>query len=180
MGIFDYNNYKQWVLAELKQRPKKGRGEFLKISKALNVHTTMITHVFRGDHHLSPEQALALTEYFCLKPLETEYFLGMVHVARAADQRTRRFYQSKLREIKDKSLSLTTRLELKNKLDESDQAIFYSFWYYSAIRLMSANPRLGNPSVLAAELGLTLYEVNEAIEFLVSRGLVTKNGSQIS
>lgn len=134
----------------------------------------MITHVFRGDHHLSPEYSLAVAEYLGLNPLETDYFIAMVNFARAGDERTRQFYRAKIREAKDKSLALSKRLEFKNKLDESDQAIFYSTWLFPAVRLMTAIPGCGSSSVIAEKLEVSIQQVNHALEFLLSRNLVEK------
>lgn len=178
MSIFEFNDYKEFVLAELKMRPKGGHGEFLKISKALGVHTTMVTHILRKDHHPSPEHTLALAEYLGLKPIETDYFVALVNLARASDQRSRRFYGEKVRACKEKSLALTHRLELKNKLGESDQAIFYSSWMYSAVRLLTAIPRYCTAGAIAKELNLSHQKINQVLDFLVSRGLVSKENNQ--
>lgn len=177
MGVFDFENYKEFVVAELGQRPHKGRGEFMKVSKALGVHTTMITHVLRGDQHLSPEQTLALTEYLGLSPLETDYFVALVSLARAGDQRSRVFYRNKVRELKDKSLALTQRLEFKNKLEESDQALFYSSWIFAAVRILTAIPGCGSSHVIAEKLNLSVAQVHHALDFLLSRNLISKKGN---
>lgn len=175
MSVYDFENYKDFVNSELASRPKKGRGEFMKLSKFLRVHTTMITHVFRGDHHLSQEHSLAVAEYLGLNSLETDYFIALVNFARAGDERTRKFYRSKIRELKDKSLALNKRLELKNKLDESDQAIFYSNWLFAAVRLMTAIPKGCTANFIAEKLSVSLQQVNEVLDFLVSRSLVEKD-----
>jgi uncharacterized protein (TIGR02147 family) len=178
MTVFEFNDYKEFVLAELEARPKRGRGEFMKISKALRVHTTMVTHILRGDHHPSPEQALALAEYLGLNPLETDYFVALINMARASDERSRQYYREKVREYKDKSLALTHRLEFKNKLDESDQAIFYSSWVYSAVRLLTAIPQYSTVQAIAEELSLSRQKVNNVLDFLVSRNLVSKQNDR--
>lgn len=174
MAVYDFENYKDFVNSELASRPKKGRGEFMKLSKFLRVHTTMITHVFRGDHHLSAEHSLGVAEYLGLNPMETDYFVSLVNFARAGDERTKQFYREKIRELKDKSLALAKRLEFKNKLDESDQAMFYSTWLFPAVRLMTAIPGCGSSSVIAEKLNVSIQQVNHALEFLLSRNLVEK------
>jgi len=178
MSIYDFENYKDFVNQEIRNRPRMGRGEFMKLSKALRVHTTMITHVFRGHHHLSPEQGLAVADYLGLNSMETEYFMTLVQVARAGNARTREFYHGKVRELKDRSLALSRRLDFKNKLSESDQALFYSSWIFSAVRLLTAIPGMNAPHIIAEKLGVTLHQINATLEFLASRGLVEKKGQQ--
>ncbi len=180
MAIFEHDNYKEFVLAELALRPKAGRGEFLRIAKALNIHTTMVTHIFRGDSELGLEQALSLAEYFGLSELETEYLVALVHLARASDERSKRFCKKRTKALKEKSTNLSSRFQIKNTLDEKDQAIFYSSWSYAAIRLMTAIPGMDQASEIARALNLTLTQVNSALEFLVSRGLVHKKDGRLS
>lgn len=178
MSIFEFDHYKEFVLAEIAKRPKKGRGEFSKIATAINVHTTMITHIFRGSHDLSPEQALSLADYLGLRALETDYFISLVNLARAGDSRSRKYFKNKLREIKEKSLALTSRLEIKNQLSESEQALFYSSWIYAAIRLLTATPTHQDAPAIAESLHLSLNQVSRALERLTRQGLVKKDGDR--
>lgn len=179
MKVFDYRDYKKFVLAELKTRPKAGHGEFQRIAKALRVHFTMITHVLKGGMHLSPEQALALAEYLGLSELETEYFLALVQLARAGDQRTKNFFEARVHALHDQSMNLGTRLTAKNALSEQDQALFYSSWIYAAIRLLSAVPALQTRAAFSEALGLPPAKVNQALDFLLSRGLCEEAGKKV-
>src|SRR5690349_16908646 len=92
LKIFDFTNYKDFVVESLLSMPRRGHGQYSKIAQALGVHTTMVTHIFKGDLHLGSEQCLALTEFLGLGDLETQYFVGLVQLARAGDQRTKRYY----------------------------------------------------------------------------------------
>lgn len=179
MKVFNFSDYKKFVLAEIKSRPHGGHGEFRKIAKALNVHSTMVTHVFKASLQLSIEQSLALAEYLGLNGLETEYFLALVHFARAGDERTRAHFKSRLKRLKEKSMSVGARLESKNTLDEGDQAFFYSSWIYAAIRLLSAVPAYQSRDMIAETLELPRARLNRALEFLISRGLCVENGNKI-
>jgi uncharacterized protein (TIGR02147 family) len=178
MSVFEFDDYKKFVLAMIAARPKNGRGEFLRIARAMGVHSTMVTHVFKGDYQLSPEQALALADYLGLSELEAEYFLTLVQANRAGTVRARSFYAQKIREMKEKSLSLAKRLQFENSLNETDQSTFYSSWIYAAIRLMTAIPEAQTALEISQRLGINLQRVNDALEFLVSRGLIAKQGSR--
>src|SRR5262245_18895889 len=171
MKVFDFRDYKKFVLEELKTRPKGGRGELQRIARALRVHPTMVTHVLKANLHLSQEQSLALTEYLGLNELETEYFVALVQLARAGDARTKRFCESVVGRLRDKAMNLGSRLAAKSALSEQDQALFYSSWVYAAIRLLSAVPVAQSRAAFAETLGLSSSRVNKAVDFLVSRGL---------
>lgn len=179
MKVFDFQDYKKYVLAELGTRPKGGHGEFQRIAKALKVHSTMVTHVLKGHLHLSAEQSLALAEYLGLGELETDYLLALVQLARAGDPRTRRYFEQQLTRLKDRSLNLGARLTARSALSEQDQAMFYSSWVYAAIRLLSAVPALQTRAAFAETLGLPPARVNQAVDFLVSRGLCEEKGKRV-
>jgi predicted transcriptional regulator len=106
--------------------------------------------------------------------------VALINRARASDERSRQYYQKKVREYKDKSMALTHRLEFKNELNESDQAIFYSSWVYSAVRLLTAIPKFNTAQSIAEELNLTRQKVNNVLDFLVSRNLVAKNNDHFN
>lgn len=177
--VFDFINYKTFVLQYLQQLPKKGHGQLSRIAEALGVHTTMVTHVLKGDLHLGPEQALALSEFLGLNDLETEYFVNLVGLARAGDQRTKKYYSKNLETLKEKASNLRDRLQVKNALDESDQAIFYSTWIYTALRLLSAIPEYQSARAMAEKLNLPQKQVNKSLEFLLSRGLCAEKDNRI-
>lgn len=172
-------DYKRFIFELLREMPKGGHGQFRKIAHALGVHTTMVTHIFKGHLHLGAEQSLAMAEFLGLSEFETQYFINLVHLARAGDQRTKKFYAQQLSILKEKTKNLQTRLEVKNALDEADQAIYYSSWIYSAIRLLSAIPRFQSASAIAEELNLPISRIRKALDFLLSRKLCEEQNGKI-
>ena len=77
MKIYEYSDYKEYINAYIRELPKNGRGQFLQISKSLRVHSTLISQILKGEKHFTQEQAFAITVYFSMSELETEYFLEM-------------------------------------------------------------------------------------------------------
>lgn len=178
--VFNFQDYKLFIHKILAQMPKAGHGQFLKIAKQLNIHTTMVTHVLKGHLHFSPEQSLALCEYLGLNEFETEYFLNLVHFARSGDERTKKFYEKKLEELKEKSQNIGTRIQAQNILSEEEQAIFYSEWTYTAIRLLSAIPQFQTRNALADRIRLPLAKTNRIIDFLLGHGLCVEKENRIT
>ena len=179
MKIFDYLDYRKYVLEELKKRPKKGHGQFLKIAKALHIHTTMVTHILKGHLHFSMEQSLAMAEFLGLNELETEFFIHLVQWERAGNPQTKNYFFKKLSAIKERSQNLRERLETKNTLDDSDRAVYYSTWIYAAIRLLTSIPHFQTREALAERLGMHISRVNQILEFLLSRGLCQEEDGRI-
>ncbi len=177
MKVFEFDNYKKFVREKIKSMPKGGHGQFLKVAKLLNIHTTMVTHIFKGDSNLSVEQGLKICEYFGLNALETEYFIDLIHLERSGNSDSKEFYKKQLSYKKVRAQNLSERIEVKKVLDEKDQAVFYSNWYYSGIRLLSDIQKFQSPDSIAERLKIPVGRVNEVLEFLISRGLcVEENG----
>jgi hypothetical protein len=64
-------------------------------------------------------------------------------------------------------------------LAEKDQAVFYSSWYFSAIRLLIALEGEKSPELIAEKLNLPQSTVNRALDFLISVGLVVEKDGKL-
>lgn len=179
MNVFEFTNYKDFIHKNIKQLPGRGRGELSKIAKILNVHSTMLTHILKGKANLTNEQSLALSEYLNFNALETEYFLALVQMERAGDERARKYFKSKITDLKNKALNLDQRLNFKNQLSESDRALYYSNWMYAAIRLLTSIERYQSLDAIATELQLPVNKIRKIIEFLCECKLCVRENDKI-
>ncbi|MEK6628387.1 MAG: TIGR02147 family protein [Bdellovibrionota bacterium] len=180
MKLYDCKNYKEFVLNRIHSMPKRGHGQFLKISKLLSVHTTMVTHIFKGEANLSIEQALKLCSYLGLAELESDYFINLVQLARAGDKHTKDYFEQQIEKLRKNSLNLKVRLQAKNVLEDIDQSVFYSEWFYTAVRLLSAINDYQDTSAMAEALDLPLNTVNKVIQFLSQVGLCKQENDKIT
>lgn len=171
MSLFDFEDYKPYVMARIRAMPRNGRGEFRRISQHLGVHSTLVSHVFRGTVELNLEQAASLSKYLGLNELEGEYFLGLVQLARAGSAELRAMLNRRLDQLRTQSIEVSKRIQARRQLDEKDKALFYSEWFFSAIRLLCAIPGFQDPDHIAAHLGLGKNVVHHAVEFLLETGL---------
>lgn len=179
MNIFNFNSYKSFLTKKIQSLPGHGRGELSKIAKHLKVHTTMMSHILKGDAHFSMEQSLALADYLTLSDLETEFLIALVQLERAGDQRTKLFFRNKIKEIKARALNLKERFSIENELSEADRALFYSSRVYAQIRLLTAVKRFQTFEALVSEVDLPAKTVRTALDFLISRGLCTETKGKI-
>jgi uncharacterized protein (TIGR02147 family) len=83
MSIFDYTDYKAYVKDWLASQPRKGRGILRRMAEHLKMSSTMLSHVFQGDKHLSVEAVSDLVEFMGLGEDEFEYLLLLVLYGRA-------------------------------------------------------------------------------------------------
>lgn len=179
MRVFEFDNYKEFLTAWIENRPKKGRGELQKISKHLNIHSTMVSHIVRGDKHLSLEHGCSLAEYLGLNDLETNYFLTLIQFDRAGSHLLRKRIQKNLEELKNKSQQIKNRLPSSAELKEEDKAIFYSHWLYSALRLTTTIPEHDDRRKLLESFNFPANVVNEMLDFLLAKGLCVEENEQI-
>lgn len=171
MRVFDFNNYKSFVQKKLLQASHKGHGQLSRIAEHLGVHTSMVSQVFSGPKHLTFEQACGVCEYFGFTELESDYFVALVQLERAGSPAARSKCQRDLARLKALSESLKDRLSRDVILSEETNAIFYSQWFYTAAKLASSIPGLQTPEAISEKLGVPLFSLNKAVEFLITVGL---------
>lgn len=171
LTIFEFDNYKTYVAERIRSMPGGGHGEYKRIAHHLRVHTTLISHVFRGTADLTFEQAAELTSYLGLNELEQEYFLTLVQRARAGSAALSRILDRRLNELHTEATQSFQRPKPIKKLSERDKALFYSEWTFSGVRLLSAIPGFQDIDHIASRLNLSKTEVSRIVDFLVEVGL---------
>lgn len=172
MSLFDFKDYRAFLEAFVKSQPRKGHGYKLKMAEALRVHPTLITQVLKGHKSFNMDQAYALAQFMELNDLEKDYFLTLIDLDRAASETLKNFILSKLLKLRKENEKVKNRVSRYATMSESDQAQFYSHWYYSAIRLSSGINKKVTAESLAIDYALPKDLVDNVLEFLISRGLV--------
>lgn len=160
--------------------PNEGRGFISKLAHYMGLNPSFLSQVIKGDKHLSLEQALKVTEYLSLNAQEKEYFLYLIQYERAGTVELQQFFSQKIEGLKKDSQKISRRLSDQKELSANEQSIFYSNWYYSAIRLSTDIPGLPNEKAIAEYLNIPLSKVNALLEFLIGNGLCNKNEERLS
>ena len=177
MSIFDHSNYKEFTNAWIASHPSGGRGMFRKIAVHLNVHSTLISHIFKGSKELSLEQGINLCSFLELTRPETDYFLLLLNHARSGSQQLKNYYRQLIEAKQEEAQDLKNRIKKSADFTPEARGHFYSNWYYSAVRMCTDIPNLNTPEKIAEYLGLPFALVLKTLNFLVEHGLcVKKNG----
>jgi uncharacterized protein (TIGR02147 family) len=179
MKIFDYSDYKRFVRERLATMPKKGRGEFQKIAQALRVNTSFVSQVFGGYKDFNLEQGSDFCIYWGLSPIETDYFLALIQLARAGSEPLKKNIRRQLVEISKNAHTLSHRLPKEAELNAADRATFYSNWYYSGIRQLTATPQGQSLEQIAACFDLPRDLVRQVLQFLLESGLCIERDGKI-
>lgn len=169
--IFDFQDYRKFVLSWIHSHPKRGRGQYQKIAKHLHVHSTLVSQIFKGDRELTLEQATLLTNYLGLNELETDYFLLLVLRERAGSVHLQLILDRQIEKMQSEAHQLIRRLSHTKRLNQEDQAIFYSAWFYSAVRLLTSIPHFQTREKIYDYFDLPSKLIDRVLDFLTSKSL---------
>jgi uncharacterized protein (TIGR02147 family) len=179
MNIYEFSNYKVYFNKWISRQPRGGHGEYRRLAQSLDVSTTMVSQVFKGEKNLSLELACEVSAYLNHSIDETDYFLLMVEHARAGSFKLR---QSLERQIKKRQLEAQKIENLMKKdmeLDEEAKSVFYSSWYYSGIRLLTDIEQVESARTIAERLRLPQNLVQKVIDFLVEKKLCIRDNGNL-
>ncbi len=173
-SCFAYQDYREYLKARL---PTKGpeRGLRSRLAEELRCQSAYISRVFAGESHFSLEHASLISRFLGHGEFEKEYFLLLVHEARAGNRDLVEFYQKKRQEVLERRLVIAERIKVKTGLTKEDQMTYYSSWFYAAIHVMLTVPRLQTASEIAKYLSLPLGQVQKVLDFLESAGLAVQD-----
>lgn len=172
LNLFESTDYREFLEAFVKSQPRGGHGYKLKMAEALRVHPTLITQVLKGRKSFSTEQAYALAQFMGITDLEKDYFLTLIEYDRAGSVALKKFIESKLLKLRQENEKIKNRVPVYATMSEADQALFYSQWYYSALRLSCGLGEKVTAGTLAQDFDLPAELVEKILQFLMSRGLV--------
>ena len=171
VSVYTCDSYKNFLQQKINSFPAKGRGVISKIGKYLNLNPSYISQVIRGSKHLSLEQALKISDFFSLKVHEREFFLNLLQYERAGTSELKDYFKKILDNLNSESQKISRRVVQNKQLDKFEQSVFYSNWYYSAVRLSLGISKLKTPQEIASSLNIPLAKVNDILDFLLSCGL---------
>ncbi|OFZ52170.1 MAG: hypothetical protein A2428_09825 [Bdellovibrionales bacterium RIFOXYC1_FULL_54_43] len=174
-GLFELDDYKEYLAHVIRSRPKAGHGEKSRIAQALQCHVAYVSQVLNGPAQFSLEQAEMLNRYLAHSETESEYFLLLVLYGRAGTANLKEHYRKKVLQAQEQQLSLKNRLEFKKTLTLADQARYYSAWHFAAIHLLIAIPQFQTKDALYRRLKISMKRISETLNFFVECGLATED-----
>lgn len=180
VSIFNFEDYRAFLKARLREFPKEGYGQSKRLADHLGVHTTLISQILLGTKELSVDHAVLAADFFLLNELETECFVALVHLGRAGNPTSRKFATKQLSAVKQKASEISRRVSATGKLNEEQRAIFYSHWLYSAVRQLSAIPSFQTLEAIASHLQLPPKTVKECLDFLIATGLCKEERGRLT
>lgn len=180
MKIFEYRDYKKFLIEWIKEQPKGGRGQLKKMADGLRVSTTLMSQIISGDKHLSMELAAEVCDYLGMQEKEAEYFILLVEYQRAGAFKLQKIFKNKIEREQKIAAQLQNRIKANKELTSEEKMEFYSSWMYSGIRILSAIPEYSDVESISKKLKLPTNIVAKIVSFLLDHGLCKKENNQIT
>lgn len=176
ISLFEYVDYKKFVLDWLKNQPQQGRGFFTSLAEKLGTSNAAISQIFKDDRQLNLEHATELCEILHLSDDETFYFLILVEYARAGSVKLKKRLLEKIKSEQVKQQQLINRIPKDVVLSDEVKSIYYSSWLYTGLRNLIATDAVQNLDELSSRLRIDKGKLQKIIQFLLDHQLlVTKN-----
>ncbi len=178
INISDFEDYKKFLKSWLECQPNKGYGWKAKLSSAARCNAAYLSQVLGGAAHLNLEQADSIGQRMSLSDAEHNYFLLMVHLARAGTPSLRKIFLNQLQSARQEFNHLGKRLKFESQIDELQKINYYSDWAPSAIHVSLFNPKLQRIPDIASYFGLSSKIVRSTLDSLVRGGFAEKRGDR--
>ncbi|MBK25647.1 MAG: hypothetical protein CME70_16740 [Halobacteriovorax sp.] len=176
--VFDYVDYKPYINEKILGSPNKGRGIKRSMATFLGCQTAFISQVLNQHVHFSLEQAIKLNKFWEHNKEESKFFLLLIQYQRAGNKELEFFFHEEMKEIIERRSNLKERLNIKDSLDDSNQHIYYSAWYYAAVHILLSIPAFQTPKAISKHLRLPLKQIQEIITFLEANGLAVQKAGK--
>lgn len=172
LSIYEYKDYKKFIIDWIAQAPQNGRGMRKLMAEAIGCQTAFITHVLSGDYHLSLEQAEAAARWMELCTADAEFLLLLLMHQRAGTKSLETLLKRQISERREQQTVLKKRVDIKESLSLEDQMTYYGSWHFAAIHIALLNPDLRTIENLQKYFQLPTTKIMATLEFLIERNLV--------
>lgn len=172
ISVFNYKDYKKFILDWISNSPNEGRGLRKQLAEAIQCQTAYITQVLSGDNHLSLEQTAATAKWMELHENDTEFLLFLVMHQRSGTKQLQKIISKQIMERREQNSNLQKRIHIHETLSQSDQIIYYSSWHYAAIHIALLIPELQTIESLEKYFRISTSQLRKILDFLLSCGFI--------
>lgn len=169
ISVYSFQDYREFLNTWIDQQQVKGLQG--RLAQAMNISSTMISLILKGEKHLSMEQAAEASDFLGLKDKESEYWFLIVEYGRAGSQKLQQKLMHRIVELQNESRRISKRLKKDAELNDEQKAIFYSSWMYSGVRNLSALEQFHDVTSISQRLNIPISSVSQVVDFLVTHGL---------
>ncbi|MGE0529120.1 MAG: TIGR02147 family protein [Bdellovibrionales bacterium] len=175
-AIFDFDDYKEYLLAREQGWP--GRGMRKELADAMGCQAAYVSQVLNGHSHFSLEQCEKANALLGHTKYEAHFFLLLVQRVRAGTEGLRTYFNQQMEKAKKERKILRNRVGVNPVLNEADQATYYSHPYYALVHMAVTIPEFQTPHALSDQLKVPIAIINQILEFLTTVGLVERQNTK--
>ncbi len=177
MTVFEALDYRTFIRDYSIQNKDGKRGFYNRMAKFLGTAPSLVTQVMKEQRDFTLDMTVQLIQFFGLSEPEGEHFVLLVQHAKAGTGEVKKYFEKKIAASKKKASDLSHRTGAQKVLTTPQRAIFYSDWYYSAIRLLTSLNSIHSPQDIARALELPIELVHNVLDFLLKNDLVIQSPS---
>ncbi len=133
MNIFEYTDYRLFLNSWSESFAERGGKS--RLAEAASCSSSWMTRVLSGSVQLTPDQTMGIALYLNLNDQESEFFLLIVEIERAATPLLKNYIQKKMNKLKKENLKIGTALRNEEQINPEHVLKYYSTWIYSAIHV---------------------------------------------
>lgn len=176
ISVFKYANYRE-LLKDLLYGPDSKRGDQSELAKAMGCQASYLLQVLKEKAELTEDHVIRLAHHLNLGDLQTEYFLQLLRISRAATKDLIQFLEKRRADLMRQQSDLENKVESRPLLD-SEQFLsrYFSSWIPSTIHVATSSEKFQSPSAIAERLSLPINIVEDTLNFLEEYSLIKRRG----
>lgn len=179
LPFFSISSYLDIIKQQLEQNSGvKGYKSLL--AKAAGFHTSYLSHVLSERAHISPEQAIAICDFWGFNEFYTDYFLALLSKERAGSERLRKKFEGDIERVRREagnSLTVMSPRDIKKIQLKPHQTLYYlSDWFCIALHMTLRTPGPHTIPSLMDRFSLSEAIVSGSLNKLREMDLVSVEG----
>ncbi len=171
LDIFSFESFDVFLKNIVGLRGKRG-GLKREIASAMGGHQAALSRILAGQAKMTLEQSEKITRHFQMDSDETRFVLFLLEEDRAGSADLKLFFRKEREKIRDSRLTVKERIPPSKKINQQDQALYYSAWYYQAIHVLACIPTHKNVNTISQQLHLPTKLVSEVLSHLERMNLI--------
>lgn len=171
-SVFEFNSILEFLTDRLGSKSQR-KGLKSSLCKHMNCQTSHLSQVLSGKTQLTLEQGVSASDFFQLSELDKKYFMLLLQKERAGSYELKEYYDLQLKSCLKEKDKLSERLkEETTSLPHDAKEQYYSNWTYLAVHILTSIPGYDTARSIGARLGLTEYETEQILQFLIQYDFV--------
>jgi uncharacterized protein (TIGR02147 family) len=180
LSIFEFTNYREYLTAWIDSHGDRSYGLKGKIAQSLGISSSLLSQILKSEKSFTPDQASDICDYIVMNELESDYFHLLVDKDRAGNPRYREKLDKKIKSLQQQSQKIGKRVPRTKELNDEQKAIYYSSWFYTGIRNLTAIPKFQMANSIADHLRCDPQIVVQILKFLLDNGLCKEENGHIT